>query len=311
MKKSLFLLITTFMVCGSVQASSLFYLARNGVNDGVYKVDMTTGSYEQIFSGSFTTSMQQFDSDKIVVSDSAASRILILGTEGTIYNSFPTAVGVHSTIRNPNNPDELLYASYSTGQLRKINIYTGEDSLVASISNAHNLTSRSDGSVFVSSWWATGYRGGMMHDLSNPATSVLTTTWMNSLVGDNYGNIFYSRHPQYNPHSIAKIEFGDTVTDSVVWYNANINIGGITYDSANDRILVFGSQGGQDNLYSFDPNTGTMETLLTNLALPDAQLDVYYTLFLNDGSITVPEPMTLLLLLSGITSFFVRKNIIS
>ena len=218
MKKSLFLLITTFLLCSSVQASSVFYHTQGGANDGVYKVDMTTGSCEQIFSGSQTASIDQFDSNKLIVSDNATSRILILDTEGTIYNSFPSVGPVRSAIRNPDNPNELLYTVYTTGQLRKINLNTGADSLVVSITNALKVTSRCDGTVFVASWWASGYRGSMLHDLSLPDTSntVLASTWMSALVGDNYGNLFYSMHPQFNPNSIAKIELAILLL--ILWY---------------------------------------------------------------------------------------------
>ena len=240
MKKTLLLLITTFMLCGSVHASSLFYLATGGANDGVYKIDMTTGSYDQIFSGSYTTSIKQFDNDKLIVSDYTNSKISVLDTEGSICYSFATIGAVVSAIRNPNNPDELLYTVHSTGQIRKININTGVDTLISNRSNAHQIGSRSDGTVFVASWWASEYRGGMLHDIYDPATYAMTTTWMASLVGDNDGNLYYSGHSVANPHSIAKIEFGDTVSDSVVWYNSNIYIGGLTYDSTNDRILAFG-----------------------------------------------------------------------
>ena len=315
MKKTLLLLITTFLTCGSVHATSLFYCAQGGANDGVYKVDMDTGSYEQFFSGSYTSSIKQFDIDKIIVTDRAGSQILVIDTEGDVCHAFATVGEPNSSIRNPDNPDELLYTSYSTGQVRKININSGEDSLVTPLSNAHCMTARYDGSVFVSSW--SNSTGSTLNDLSDPATSVLATTWITSLVGDDDGNLYYSGHPVHNPHSIAKIEFGDTVTNSAFWQNSNIYIGGVTYDSTNDRILAFGYEGGNCNLYSFDPDSGDIDTVLTNLALPVAAASVngghFYTLILNPdsnyGSSAVPEPMTLLLLFSGITSFFVRKNI--
>ncbi len=276
-------------------ASSLFYAVQGGTNNGVYKVDMTSGAYEKIYTGSYLSYITEFDSTKVIVDDYGASKIAIINPDGSIYYQYTTPVQPHAAIRNPDNPDELLYTSFYSNQVRKINMLSSQDTYIASYTYSVRLVERSDGDIYLTTW------GRQLYNLSTSEYVLTTSDSVTSIIADDFGNLYYPGHPSgTGANNIYIIDTNNIV--STFWTNTSgINLGGLTYDKTNNLILAFGQVSGQStyNLYAFDQNANMTE-LLTGLELPGPTTSTgyQYALYLNDSNepIVIPEPSSLLLL---------------
>ena len=307
MRLSLLFLGLILSIQTSTFAASIYYAGQWGVG-GVYKIDMDSGAVTQLASGTSIYYISPYDDDKIIVTNNDTSTIDIINADnGTVYESISTTASPWAAIQTSNHSNSLYYTSNSSGQIRSIDLTTGDDTLVTNLSHAHRIIESPTGKTYATQWVDSGSNGSSpVYELNSGSLELRSTsTYIHHLTTDSAGNIYFIAHPLWNNTLIYKIDA--TTYEASLFYTSSTQVAGITYDGDQDRLLYFSynSNGLALNELTLE---GASTSILTGIDIDTTGSNTGYALYFNGTSTSaVPEPLSIISLLIGCVGFAIKK----